>query len=319
MVGDMVGDMVVDCAIIGGGPAGLQAALLLGRARRSVLVFDDHRPRNAVTHASHGFLTRDGIAPGVFRRLARQDLRRYPSVALRRTRIMQLHRHASGFDLVAEDDTTTRARTILLATGLRESLPAIPNLHDYYGKSLFCCPYCYGWELRDKPLVVIAAEEPAVFDMTKVVWNWSRDVLVCTNGPTTLSAEHNAILQRNGIKVVEDAITALIGKDGMLERVVFASHPESARQGGFVAPQLRQATEFGAQLRCEVNALGAILTDAVGRTNAPGVYAAGDASVVVPDQVVIAAAEGCRAAAGIITDLNDRAFLLPRSPDGVQG
>ena len=146
----MVGDVLVDCAIIGGGPAGLNAALVLGRARRSVLVFDDNRPRNAVTQESHGFVTRDGIAPAVFRRLAHQELSKYPSVALRHARIAQVRRHenheqhASGFDLAADDGTegadgtmmqtvqTVQARTIILATGLRESLPTVPGLHEFF-------------------------------------------------------------------------------------------------------------------------------------------------------------------------------------------
>jgi thioredoxin reductase len=301
--------MVVDCAIIGGGPAGLNAALVLGRAKRSVLVFDDNQPRNAVTQESHGFLTRDGIAPGEFRRLGHQELARYPSVALRHARITDVGNHESGFELVADDGTTVQASTIILATGLREALPAIPGIHDYYGKSLFCCPYCDGWELREKPLVVIAEEGQQAFHMAKVAWNWSRDLLLCTNGQTTLSAEQKAILQRNGIQVMEDTITALVGKDGKLERVVFASRDESTRQGGFVVPQVSQASAFGAQLGCAMNAHGGIVTDDLGRTTVPGVYAAGDASVVVPAQVVIAAAAGSRAAAGVNTDLTDRAFL----------
>jgi thioredoxin reductase len=319
----MVGDVVVDCAIIGGGPAGLNAALVLGRARRSVLMFDDHRPRNAVTQASHGFVTRDGIAPAEFRRLAHQELSKYPSVALRHARITQVSRHEnheqhdSGFDLVADagiggaDGTTVptvQARTIILATGLRESLPTVPGLHDFYGKSLFCCPYCDGWELRDKPLVVVAEEDQPAFHMAKVVWNWSRDLLVCTNGRATLSAEHKALLQQYGIQVVEDAITALIGQDGRLELVVFASHAANARQGGFVSPQLSQASPFGTELGCATDARGAMVTDDLGRTTIPGVYLAGDASFAVPHQLVIAAAAGSRAAAGVNTDLTDRAF-----------
>jgi thioredoxin reductase len=206
-----------------------------------------------------------------------------------------------------------QASTIILATGLRESLPAIPGIHDYYGKSLFCCPYCDGWELQEKPLVVIAEEGQPAFHMAKVVWNWSRDLLVCTNGHTTLSVEHKAILQRNGIQVVEDTITALVGKDGMLERVVFASHDEISRLGGFVAPQLSQASTFGALLDCDMNTPGGIVTDELGRTSVPGVYAAGDVSFAVPHQLVIAAAAGSRAAAGVNTDLTDHAFTTAGS------
>ena len=301
--------MVVDCAIIGGGPAGLNAALVLGRARRSVLVFDDNQPRNAVTHESHGFLTRDGVAPGEFRELGRREIGKYPSVALWQARITSVSSQEGVFALVGDDGAAAQAHTIILATGLRESLPAIPGIHDYYGTSLFSCPYCDGWELRDKPLVVIAEDGQRAFHMAKVVWNWSRDLLLCANGHTILSAEQKSTLLRNGIRVVEDAITALVGTNGALERVVFASGEDSAREGGFVVSPLSQASDVAARLGCEMNAQGNIVIDELGRTSVPGVYAAGDAAGMAPAQLVIAAAAGSRAAAGVNMDLIDRAFL----------
>jgi len=301
--------MIIDCAILGGGPAGLNAALVLGRARRTVLVFDDNQPRNAVTQETHGFLTRDGVKPNEFRHLAHQDISKYPSVEIRPTRITDVRNHEGLFELGASNGAVVRARTIILATGLKEILPAIVDIHDYYGKSLFSCPYCDGWELKEKPLVVIAEEGQQAFHMAKIVWNWSRDVLVCTNGHATLTPEQKETLQKKAIQVVEDTITALVGKNGMLERVVFASLEESQRQGGFVVPQWTQASGFGALLGCDSNALGAIVTDDFGRTTIPGVYAAGDASVVVPSQLIIAAASGSRAAAGVNMDLTETAFL----------
>jgi thioredoxin reductase len=301
--------MIIDCAILGGGPAGLNAALVLGRARRTVLVFDDNQPRNAVTQETHGFLTRDGVKPNEFRHLAHQDISKYPSVEIRPTRITDVRNHEGLFKLVADNGAVVRARTIILATGLKEILPAIVDIRDYYGKSVFSCPYCDGWELKEKPLIVIAEEGQQAFHMAKIVWNWSRDVLVCTNGHATLTPEQKETLQKKAIQVVEDTITALVGKNGMLERVVFASLVESQRQGGFVVPQWTQASGFGALLGCDSNALGAIVTDDFGRTTIPGVYAAGDASVVVPSQLIIAAASGSRAAAGVNMDLTESAFL----------
>jgi thioredoxin reductase len=301
--------MIIDCAILGGGPAGLNAALVLGRARRTVLVFDDNQPRNAVTQETHGFLTRDGVKPNEFRHLAHQDISKYPSVEIRPTRITDVRNHEGLFELGASNGAVVRARTIILATGLKEILPAIVDIHDYYGKSVFSCPYCDGWELKEKPLIVIAEEGQQAFHMAKIVWNWSRDVLVCTNGHATLTPEQKETLQKKAIQVVEDTITALVGKNGMLERVVFASLEESQRQGGFVVPQWTRASGFGALLGCDSNALGAIVTDDFGRTTIPGVYAAGDASVVVPSQLIIAAASGSRAAAGVNMDLTESAFL----------
>jgi len=173
---------------------------------------------------------------------------------------------------------------------------------------VFCCPYCDGWELRERPLVVIS-EGPHTFNLVKVVWNWSHDLLLCTNGHQLLTREQQETLRQKGIQVVEDRITALVGKHGQLERIVFATQEEKSREGGFVAPQLLQASPFGEVLGCEMNVMGGIVTDPFGRTTVPGVYAAGDASVVVPAQLIIAAAEGSRAAAGVNTDLTESEFL----------
>ena len=299
--------MVIDCAIIGGGPAGLSAALVLGRARRTALVFDDNQPRNAVTQETHGFLTRDGVKPGEFRRLAHQDIKKYPSVEFRHARITAVSNHEDVFELVADNGAVVQARTIILATGLKETLPTIDSIHDYYGKSLFSCPYCDGWELKDKPLVVIAGEGQNAFHMAKVVWNWSRDILVCTNGLALLTEEQKETLQKKEILIVEDRITALVGKNGMLERVVFATREESARQGGFVVPQWHQASGFGAQLGCDTNAMGGIVTDRLGRTSVKGIYAAGEVTFL--SQLIISAAEGSMAAAGVNFDLTEREFL----------
>jgi thioredoxin reductase len=301
--------MIIDCAIIGGGPAGLNAALVLGRARRTVLVFDDNRPRNAVTQETHGFLTRDGVKPGEFRSIAHQEISKYPSVEIQHMRISDVSKHESWFELVADNGEVVQARTIILATGLKETLPAIDVIHDYYGKSLFSCPYCDGWELKDKPLIVIAEEGQRAFHMAKLVWNWSRDLLVCTNGHALFTTEQKETLRKKEIQVVEDRITALVGEKGMLERVVFASHAASARQGGFVASQLLQASPFGEELGCQMNAMGGIVTDPLGRTTVPGVYAAGDALMAVPHQLIIAAAGGSWAAAGVNTDFTEREFL----------
>lgn len=300
--------MLIDCAIIGGGPAGLNAALVLGRARRSVIVFDDNRPRNAVTQEAHGFLTRDGVKPQEFRAIAHQEISKYPSVDMQRVRVTAIRHVDDAFEITTEPGELFSAKTVLLATGLKEILPPIDGLHDYYGKSLFSCPYCDGWELRDQPLVVIS-EEPRTFHLVKIIWNWSHDLLVCTNGHQVFSEEQQAMLRQKGIEVVEDRIAALVGKQGQLERIVFASQGERARRGGFVASQLRQAAPFGKDLGCELNGMGGIVTDPLGRTTVPGVYAAGDTLVTVPHQLIIAAAAGSRAAAGVNTDLVESEFL----------
>ncbi len=301
--------MIIDCAIIGGGPAGVNAALVLGRARRTVLVFDENQPRNAVTQESHGFLTRDGVKPNEFRAIAHQEISKYPSVEIQDVRVTGIRHADDSFEITTEKGDLLSAKTVLLATGLKEILPTIDGLHDYYGKSVFSCPYCDGWELKEKPLVVIAEEGQQAFHMAKIVWNWSHDLLICTNGHQILTEAQRETLRKKGIQVVEDRITALVGKHGQLERIVFATQEERSREGGFVASQLLQASPFGEVLGCEMNVMGGIVTDPLGRTTVPGVYAAGDALVGVPHQLIIAAAAGSRAAAGVNTDLTESEFL----------
>jgi len=300
--------MLHDCIIIGGGPAGLNAALVLGRARRSVLVLDSNAPRNAVTRQSHGFLTRDGVTPGQFRAIAREEVARYPSVEQRWAEVTNVRAGAVGFLVATADGSRFAARKVLLASGLKESLPAIPGLREHYGSSLFNCPYCDGWELRDQPLVLVSTGEH-LFHMAKLVYNWSRDLLVCSNGTPGLTAEQYAALERKGIAVKPQPIRAFAGAEGRLERVVFADGTFSERRGGFVTPLWMPAAPFGSDLGCELDVMGGIVTDGFGRTNVPGVFAAGDASVFAPSQLVIAAAAGSRAAIGIHAQLTEESFF----------
>lgn len=300
--------MAVDCAIIGGGPAGMNAALVLGRARRDVIVFDDNRPRNAVTRHTHGFLTRDGVTPGELRGLAQRELAAYPSVAVKRQRVTNIQRAGSGFHIGTSDGRWYAARKVLLATGLRETLPQVPNIDTYYGRSLFNCPYCDGWELRDRPLIVIADGMNA-FTLTRLAYQWSNDVLLCTNGARrTLSEENLQKLQARGIRITRQRIVELGGKGGELEFIRLEDGKRVRRTGGFVSPMWQQAAPFGELLGCMTNDQGGIQTDRLGRTSVYGVYAAGDSSVIAPAQAVIAAGEGSKAAIGINADLIQEDF-----------
>ncbi len=300
--------MIVDCAIIGGGPAGLNPALVLERARRKLILFDDNKARNAVTQHSHGFITRDGVSPSEFRAIGQQEISKYPSVEMRTVRIKTVTKQGTIFELVADNGERFEAANIMLATGFQETLPAIDCIYDYYGKSLFNCPYCDGWELRDKPLVVIAENEMMAWHITRVLYNWSHDIVVCTNGKRVLSDQQKAFFHKYGITVVEERIIALAGKDGQLERVVFENQLEIQRAGGLVGIQWKQATPIGQELGCEVNAMGGIATDDMGRTNIKRVYAAGDTSTIMHSQLIFAAASGSKAAAGLNTDLIESYF-----------
>ncbi|TDQ40356.1 NAD(P)/FAD-dependent oxidoreductase [Aureibacillus halotolerans] len=295
--------MAYDCAIIGGGPAGLNAALVLGRARKRIALFDDSSPRNAVTHASHGFITRDGVTPEEFRRIGYEEVLRYPTVEHLPVKVTEVYRDKESKDIVLRKSSGEKvnARKLILAGGLKEELPNIKGVHQFYGKSLFNCPFCDGWELRDQPLVIVS-DQPHVFHTAKLLLNWSKDVTVCTHGADVLTAEQQQLLSSRGIQIVKTPVEAFIGREGKLEYVQLIDGTKIARTGGFIAPTMVPQVQFEDMLGYEMNEQGGIVTDGWGRTSAPGVYAAGDATYVMPAQLVLAAASGSKAAMGVVAD-----------------
>jgi len=275
-------------------------------------LFDNNNPRNAVTQESHGFITRDGIKPKEFREIAHKELGRYPSVTYAKREVTSVIKNDNEqlFEFVtSENDERYQSKTIIIATGLKDVLPSVDNISDYYGKSLFHCPYCDGYELRDKPLVVIIGEQVQGFHFIQTIYNWSKDLIVCTNGKDLQNSDQKDLLKNKGIKIIENKIKNFDGKNGQIEKIVFENGESTSRKGGFVMPQLIQASDFGKQLGCQYNPLGGIVVDSFGRTNIQGVYAAGDASVISPAQLIIAAADGVRAAAGVNNDLTQKEFL----------
>ena len=279
-------------------------------------MLDNNNPRNAVTQESHGFITRDGIKPKEFREIAHKEIGRYPSVTYAKREVTSVikndknnNNNELSFELVTSVNERYQSKTIIISTGLKDVLPNIENISDYYGKSLFHCPYCDGWELRDKSLVVIIDEQVQGFHFIQTIYNWSKDLIVCTNGKAFENSDQKSLLQNMGIKIIENKIKNFDGKNGQIEKIIFENGESVLRKGGFVMPQLIQASNFGKQLGCQYNPLGGIVVDSFGRTNIQGVYAAGDASVISPAQLIIAAAEGVRAAAGVNTDLTQKEFL----------
>ncbi|WP_211745798.1 NAD(P)/FAD-dependent oxidoreductase [Paenibacillus sp. Marseille-Q4541] len=292
-----------DCIIIGGGPAGLSAALVLGRSLRTVLIFDQGRPRHAPTRHSHGFLTRDGVSPAEFRRFAYKDLSAYPSVKMINEEVVDVRQGASGgVEVLSSTGKQAAARTLLLATGLKETLPQIKGLDSFYGQSLFSCPYCDGYEIRGKKLVLIT-ESMNAFATARIIQHWSKDLVLCTNGHSILTLEQYRILGSKGIQVRDQPIHHLVGTEGKISGVVFTNGDQLYCEAGFVTPQLSQPSAICYKLGCQMNNKGAIQTDDFGRTNIRWIYASGDSSVVSPTQLIIAAGEGSRAAIGINMDL----------------
>ncbi|WP_434810687.1 NAD(P)/FAD-dependent oxidoreductase [Microbacterium sp. bgisy189] len=301
----------VDVVIIGGGPAGLSAALNLGRARASVVVVDAGRPRNAATLRSHGFLTRDGISPIELRKLARAELQQYPNVRiLDRARVGAV-RPALGPDGRFEVAVTTRtpgeppvlaAETVLVATGLGETLPAIPSIRSFYGMSMFSCAACDAWELQDKPLALIG-ETPDLPDRARLLARWTNDLTVFTNGTDVVDAVAEAELAASGIAVERRAIDDLEGEKGAVSGVRLADGSVIPVAGGFVRPVWHAAADFFDGVDPDRDLDGHLIVDGSGRTSVPGLYAAGDAAAPGPQQLIVAAGQGARAAAVLVHDL----------------
>jgi thioredoxin reductase len=274
-----------DVIIVGAGPAGLSAALVLGRCRRRVLLCDTVHPRNAASHALHGFLSRDGIQPGELLRLGREQLCKYESVELHTLQV---------FKVTFEDGRQISSRKLLLATGIVDELPAIEGVEVFYGRSVFHCPYCDGWEVRDAPLAIYGQGERGQ-QLALELTVWSRDLVLCTDGPSQIDEPGLKELSRHGIAVREERILRLEGKDGVLERLVFITGAELERRALFLCVHERQHSDLAAKLGCAFTKRGTVRTGEYEQTNIPGLYVAGDASRRV-QMAIVAAAEGAEAA-----------------------
>jgi len=290
-----------DVMIVGAGPAGLSAALFLGRCRRRVLVCDAGHPRNAESLAMHGFLTRDGIPPAVFLRTAREHLPTYPNVELRDLMVVDAERVANHFTVTLADQSRQRGRKLLFTTGMVDELPDTPGMADLYGKGVFPCPYCDGWEVRDQPLAVYGKDE-AGKRLALTLTLWSRDLVFCTNGPCALLREDLAQLAHLGIVIREERIARVVGHDGGLEAIIFEHGERLPRRALFLHPRQHQQCDLPARL-------GYVFpTERVGlrmegyeQAAVPGLYVAGD--LFRSQWVINAASEGAEAAFFINTAL----------------
>lgn len=291
-----------DVIIVGAGPAGLSAALMLGRCRRKVLVCDTGRPRNAASVALHGYLTRDSITPREFLQIARGDLKKYETVEIRDSEVVDAECGADSlFHVMLASGERLDSRKLLLATGVVDHVPPVPGLAELYGKSVHHCPYCDGWEVRDQPLAVYGRGDRGLGLSLELII-WSRDVVLCSDGPCELDDEARGRLDRNGIILREERIACLEGQDGILQHLVFENGSRLARRALFFTTGQSQRSHLLNRLACEFNDKGTVRTGEYETTHLPGLFVAGDASRAV-QWVIVAAAEGAEAAFAINTDL----------------
>ena len=283
-------DPPFDVVIVGGGPAGLAAALVLGRMRRHVLLLDSDDPAHGASDSVHGLFGHDGTPPFELRRTAQEQLRPYESVIVRKVAVEEAHQTPSGFSVTATG-TTSEGGVLLLAMGMRYELPPIEGVTEVWARGAYHCPYCHGWEVRDRPLAAYGA---GAAHLALLLTSLSDDVVLLTDGSSDLDPGAAERLRQTGVVIRDDPIARLEAEGGELARVVFADGSSDERAGLFFVPTFTPSP-LPAQLGCELDESGAIVIDEDGGTSVPGVFAAGDATTD-KKAVVLAAAAGSRAA-----------------------
>jgi thioredoxin reductase len=299
-------DNVWDCVIVGGGAAGLSAGLVLGRARRRTLLVDTGEQSNLAAHRIGGLLGHDGRPPAELYAAGHRELASYPGVEYRTGEVVGGARVGDVFELMSADGRRERTRRILLATGMEYRPPPIPGLTPLWGASVFHCPFCHGWEVRDQPLAVLARGEQAVH-ASLMLRGWSDDVVLLTDGPADLRDDDRARLAAAGVGMDERPVAEIVSANGELTAIAFADGGRLERRGLMVATTLHQRSSLPEQLDVEfaeptpLTAEG-ISVDALCRTSVPGIFAAGDLSAQMP-QVAAAIASGSLAAAAVVQSL----------------
>ncbi|WP_336760270.1 NAD(P)/FAD-dependent oxidoreductase [Paenibacillus sp. USHLN196] len=299
-------NQLLDVLIIGGGPAGLNAALVLGRARKNVVVIDDETPRNWVTRETHGFVTRDGASPREFRKAAKEQIAAYPSVQFASDTATAITGCDGDFRITTAQGASYRTKKILFAVGKKDLPLDINGLTEVYGKSAFVCPYCDGWELRDQTLVIIVNGDNALH-MAKVISGWTENYTICTNGSGSLTDEQREELKQHQVTVFDAPVQSIGSEDGMVKQVVLDDGTAIPCTGIFFQPKLFTGSELPKAIGCEISELGTVIVDASGKTSVAGVYSAGDAASEIY-QAITAASLGALSAVGMNNELNVEAW-----------
>ncbi len=292
---------LLDVIIIGGGPAGLNAAVVLGRCRRKVIVFDTGTYRNRWSHGMHNYLTQDDILPADFLKIAHNELKKY-DVELSRNKVVHARKNDKDIFIVRDEKGETyHSKKLLVATGLIDNLPEIEGFKEMYGKSVFHCPYCDGWELRNKKIGVYARDKEG-WELALTLKIWTDDVTLYTDGKNKVKPSQQKQLDANNIPVVIYPFARIEGKDGQLKKIIFRNGSEYACDAIFFLNGFKQQCDLVEDFGCEVNKKGVVITNRLQQTKTSGLYVAGDASRDM-HFVVVAAAEGAKAGVMINKEL----------------
>jgi thioredoxin reductase len=283
-----------DCIIVGGGPAGLNAAVVLGSSQRKVLLFDTGQYRNRYSHGMHNYLTRDCIDPAEFIEISQKEIFKYGVQLLHKKVVNARKNEEEVFVVKDEEGTLYYSKKMLIATGLTDPLPQVEGFEEMYGKSVFHCPYCDGWEVRNKRLGVYAKNKNG-FDLAISLKGWSAHVAIFTDGVKKFKPHEKEELAANEIAVITLPVLKLAGDDGMIEKIIFRDGTDYLLDALFFVNGFAQQCDLAETFDCEMSKQGKVLTNQYQQTKTRGLYVAGDADKDM-HFVVVAAAEGAKAA-----------------------
>ena len=263
-----------DVIIVGGSYSGLAAGMALGRALRDVLIIDSGHPCNQQTPHSHNFLTNDGKTPGEIGGLAKRQVLQYDTVRFLDARVTAGSKTANGFEVQVQSGDVFTARKVVFATGIRDVIPDIPGFAECWGISELHCPYCHGYEVRRQKTGILADGDIG-FELSSLIFNWTSDLTLYTNGKSTLSEEQRAKLDKHRITITETAVARLVHKNGYVEQILFEDGTSAPVQALYARLPFVQHSSLPQALGCELSE-GYLKTDALQKTTIPGVFACGD-------------------------------------------
>jgi len=298
--------MTFDVIIIGGSYAGLSAAMSLGRALRNVLVIDSGKPCNRQTPHSHNFLTRDGQTPAELSALSKAQVADYKTVTFYEGLAISGAKTGDGFEIHTQAGDRFTAKKLAFASGIRDIMPDIKGFAECWGITVIHCPYCHGYEVKYERTGILANGDGA-FEYAKLISNWTKDLTVFTNGPSTLSAEQAEKIRSHHINIVETAIDSFEHDKGYLQRIRFKDGSDFPLKAIYSKPQYEQHSDIPAALGCELTEQGLLKIDAMQRTTVPGVYACGDNTSAMRS-VANAVAMGSTAGVALSKEMIEEAF-----------
>lgn len=298
----------VDVLIIGGSHAGLSAAMALGRIGRSALIIDSGHPRNKVSEHANNFAGFDGINPNQWREQARNDLLKYDTISFLRNTVVDVKKLAKNFQAILSNNERILAKKVILAYGIKDQFPAIVGVNELWGKSVFHCPYCHGFEVKGQSIGILG-NSPAVEHLLPIIKNLSAKLFVFTQGKSKLTENFMAKLRQHSIHLIEEPIKTLKHQSSLLKKVVLSNNESISIDALFLTPtsKLTLSSSIDEQLGCEKDDMGFIKVKEMGQTSVAGVFAAGDI-MTMQQSVVGASASGQIAGSAAVFELSNEEF-----------